>query len=189
MNAAVLAGGKGSRMNYADKAKLLYKEQTFLEIIISRMIDFDQIMVISNREKSEYTEIQARFYKDLIKDIGPIGGIYTALKHSNSHHVFFTSCDMPLVERENIRMICSQNSYDIVVPQYKGRYEMLFALYSKNCLSRIEEMIQGKSYRITGLFEDKTLAVKKIPIDEVFKATLRNINTEEDYLRLMDPRK
>lgn len=187
MNAAVLAGGKGSRMNYTDKSKLLFNDKTFLEIIISKMIDFETIMVISNRNISEYKDIKAQFHKDLIKDIGPLGGIYTALQKSENQHVFVTSCDMPFISTEYIRQICSHNSYDIVVPVYKGRYEMLFALYSQNCLPRIQEMIEEKRYKITGLFDDQSLSVKKVDVDNSFISTLRNINTEKDYLELTTP--
>ena len=186
MNAAVLAGGKGSRMNYRDKSKLLFKDETFLEIIISKLIGFETIMVISNRNRSEYSGIKAEFHKDLIKDIGPLGGIYTALENSKIQHVFFTSCDMPFISTEYIRLICSFNSYDIVVPVFKGKYEMLFALYSQNCLPRIREMIEEKRYKITGLFNDKSLSVKKVDVDETFISTLRNINTAEDYSKLVN---
>lgn len=184
MNAAVLAGGKGSRMNYKDKSRLVYRDRTFLDTIVSRLTDFERIMVISNRDKSEYGSIEADFHKDLIKDIGPLGGIYTALERSGSHHVFITTCDMPLITRENIRNICSHSDCDIVIPEFEGKYEMLFALYSRNCLPRINEMLEAKRYKITGLFDDKNLIVKKIPVDRDFISTLKNINTIEDHNKL-----
>jgi len=187
MNAAVLAGGRGSRMNYADKSKLLFKNETFLKIIVSRLIEFEKILVISNRNRSEYRDINAGFYRDLISNIGPLGGIYTALEKSDKHHVFITTCDMPFIAIENIRLICSFSDCDIVVPVLNGKYEMLFALYSKNCLPRIKKMIEEKKYKITGLFDDPDLSVKKIPVDDKFISTLRNINTEEDYRKIINP--
>ena len=62
---------------------------------------------------------------------------------------------------------------------------MLFALYSKNCLSQIEKLITEKRYKITGLFEDNNLKIKKLPVDGEFISSLRNINTEEDYEKLL----
>lgn len=184
IDAAILAGGKGSRMNYIDKSQLLYKEKTFLEIILSRLSPFSRKMVISNKPQEEYPYIDADFYGDLIKDIGPMGGIYTALKQSNSTHVFITTCDMPFIEDVHIQRICADTKWDIVIPSYKGKYEMLFALYSTKCITQFEKLIQEKRFKITGVFEDTSLKVKELDIDDEFLNSLKNINTYSEYSTL-----
>lgn len=186
MNAAVLAGGRGSRMNYRDKSTLLHEGKTFLEIIVSKLLAFDRIMVIANRDKSEYPSLKAEFHKDLLKDIGPMGGIYTALTHSSDHYVFITTCDMPLVTNKQIDLIRNAGDYDVVIPVYEDKYEMLFARYSRRCLRQIEKLIDEKRYKITGIFEDKSLLVKKIPVDKTFMEGLRNINTPTEYASLRE---
>ena len=184
MDAAVLAGGRNSRMNFRDKSLLDFKGKSFLERIVSQLDSFDRVIIISNNKDNHLTSIKADYYKDLVEGIGPLGGIYSALSKSDSSHIFITSCDMPLIESEKVQLISSFNEYDIVMPVLNGKYEMLFALYSQNCLPQIEKMIKEKRYKIIGLFDDKTLSVKRIPIGEDFKATLRNINTEKDYQNL-----
>ncbi|MBI9097828.1 MAG: molybdenum cofactor guanylyltransferase [Spirochaetaceae bacterium] len=181
MDAAVLAGGRGSRMNFRDKSQLTYRGNTFLNTIVTTLRKFNRILIISNRDKTTFPDIHMNVYKDIISDIGPLGGIYTALKNAASQQIFVTSCDMPLIKEEHIDTICAYSEYDIVIPVYKGKYEMLFALYSKNCLPQIEKLIGEKQYKLTGLFEDKGLKVKKVPVDQKFIASLKNINTEQDY--------
>ncbi|MBN2656705.1 MAG: molybdenum cofactor guanylyltransferase [Spirochaetales bacterium] len=185
MNGAVLAGGKSSRMHYRDKATLLYNEMTFLELIISQLADFKRVLVISNSDPGKFPFVKADFYSDIIPGIGPLGGIYTALTHSDEDRVFFTTCDMPLICHDVIAPLADAgDQYDIVVPVHEGKHEMLFALYSRNCLPRIEEMISRKQYKITGIFEDKTLKVREIPVNDSFMRYLTNINTPEEYSRL-----
>lgn len=184
MDAAVLAGGKGSRMNYRDKSLLLYKRKTFLQLVTSRLSTFDRIMVIANRDKSEYGDVNADFYRDAIPDIGPMGGIYTALTNSQSQHVFITTCDMPFIGKDQIETISRNKEYDVVVPLFRGKPEMLFALYSLRCIPQFEKLIKENRYKITGIFEDLSLKVKKVPVDDNFMSGLKNINTEEEYKKL-----
>lgn len=181
MDAAVLAGGRGSRMNFRDKSQLNYRGNTFLKTIMASLREFDRILIISNRDKISFPAIHVNVYKDIICDIGPLGGIYTALMNAVSQQIFITSCDMPLIKKENISKICAYSEFDLVIPVYKGKYEMLFALYSKNCLPQIKKLIGEKQYKLTGLFEDKGLKVKEVPVDQEFIASLKNINTEQDY--------
>ncbi len=88
---------------------------------------------------------------------------------------------MPLISKENIELLCSYNEYDVVMPVHQGKYEMLFALYSKRCLPQIEKMMKERRYKIIGLLEDRNLRIKKIHVDKTFLKSLQNINTEGDY--------
>jgi len=185
MDGAVLAGGKSSRMNYFDKAELLFREETFLELIVSQLGEFKKVFVISNKKREDFPGVRADFHKDLIPGIGPLGGIYTALTLSDEEKVFITTCDMPLITESAVSTITgNHDGFDLIIPVYKGKYEMLFALYSRKCLPRIKEMISRKQYKITGIFEDKSLKVKKIPLDDSFIKILTNINTPEEYEKL-----
>ena len=185
ISAAILAGGLNSRMNYKDKSQLVYKGETFIERIMKQLTEFNEVIIITNQKENDFSETNARIFPDLIEKIGPLGGIYTALSHSESEHVFVTSCDMPLIRQKFINEICSDLQYDIVMPVYENKYEMLFALYSRNCLKQIELLVQENRYKITGLLEDKSLKIKKIPIGMDFYSTLHNINTKKDYRNLI----
>lgn len=169
-------------MNFIDKASLKLGNRTFLSIITERLSGFDRILVISNRDRSVYGKIDGDFYSDLIKDTGPMGGIYTALTHSESPQLFITTCDMPFITEKHIITICSPSEeYDIVVPSFEGRYEMLFARYSRRCLPRFRQLLEEKRYKITGIFEDPALKSLIVPVDRDFMESLKNINTPGEY--------
>jgi len=186
IDAVILAGGRNSRMNHFDKSQLPYHGETFLDNILRQMCFFNKILIISNSNREMFSNVNAEIHKDIIKDIGPLGGIYTALKKAEAMHIFVTSCDMPLVTKENIELLCSFEDYDVVVPVHEGKYEMLFALYSKKCLTQIEKMISEKRYKIIGLLEDSKLKIQKIPVNNEFLKSLQNINTEDDYIALIE---
>lgn len=171
-------------MNYRDKSTLVLNGKSFIERIISQMSLFRTIMIISNKENDYFSNINAEIYSDIVKGIGPLGGIHSALTHSNEEKVFITSCDMPLIRTDLIELVCSNKDFDITVPTYKGNYEMLFALYSKNCLPYIEKQIQNKRYKLTNLLEQRNLKIREIPIDDDFISSLKNINSPEDYSML-----
>ena len=186
ISAAVLAGGLNSRMNFQDKSMLSYNGKTFLNNILAQLNIFDMKMIISNNPEEYFGNINASIHKDIHSRIGPLGGIHSSLVHSPTRYVFITTCDMPLIKSENIEYLCSFTDYDIVMPIIDGKYEMLFALYSKSCLPQIEKMIESNKYKITGIFKDDSLKVKKIIINEDFLKSLKNINTESDYRDLTE---
>ena len=80
-SAVILSGGKNSRMNYNTKAFLSLDNERFIERIIKRLNLIDDIIISCNNLSlyQEFLDI-CRLVEDEIKDIGPIGGIYSTLK-------------------------------------------------------------------------------------------------------------
>lgn len=105
---AILAGGKSSRMNYNNKALLIYKEKTFIENIINAGKDFDEIIIIANN-KEDYKNLHLKVYADIYVGNGPLSGIHSALKNSKNNKVLCIACDMPLVSKETLDTIGSIN--------------------------------------------------------------------------------
>jgi molybdopterin-guanine dinucleotide biosynthesis protein A len=81
-NAYILAGGKSSRM-HTDKGLLLFEGKAMVQYFIEQLQPiFSKLFIVSNNPEDEKFRLEV--IPDSIKDIGPAGGIYTALKHSNS---------------------------------------------------------------------------------------------------------
>lgn len=181
MNGCILAGGKNSRMNYKIKALLKYRGETFLERSLKVLQGLDKFIITNNRELSEGVDIPA--YSDIVKDIGPMGGVYTALKVSSSERCMVVGCDMPFVTRELIEKIISYKGYDVVVPRIEGRVELLCAMYSKGCIPVIEDLIEKKQYKLTLILE--RVGVKYLDLSRDELEYFVNINTPEDYEKLV----
>src|SRR5687768_12713078 len=80
--ACILAGGLSRRMGQ-DKANVRLGELTLLERVQQTVRDLG---------------IQPRVIRDDLRPgLGPLGGVYTALRTARAPCVLFLSCDMPFV--------------------------------------------------------------------------------------------
>ena len=94
----ILAGGKSSRMG-SDKGLLKIENRTFVECVIDAMKPLiDEIIIVSNNP--EYDQFGYHRVEDDIKDSGPLAGLYSGLKHSNTEHNLVLSSDIPLIKAE-----------------------------------------------------------------------------------------
>jgi molybdopterin-guanine dinucleotide biosynthesis protein A len=185
-NGYILAGGKSSRMG-ADKGLLLIEGKAMIEYVIEQMQPvFDNLVIVSNNP--EYEKFGLKVIPDLIKDIGPAGGIYTALNHSDSQMNFMVSCDMPLVTAAAIEFIVANaNESQIVLLENQGKLEPLFGVYSKDCEEKWLQLIQQEKVKLQDMvlhFKLKTIPVEN---NEIFAATFfKNINTKADYNNILN---
>ena len=149
----ILAGGKSSRFGI---------NKAFSEINGSRLIDivaglltsiFTRTVLITNSPE-EYSYLGLPIRKDLIRGLGPIGGILTGLEDIRDEAGFFIACDMPFVSEDLIRYIVSvRGEFDAVVPKIDWKIEPLHALYRKSCLPVIRELITSGVYQTIKAFE------------------------------------
>lgn len=81
ISCAVLAGGKSKRLNGENKALLKIGEKSNLEKIIAFAEKYFSETIIISNHPSHYQELNGvRIFKDIFTDIGPLGGIHSALK-------------------------------------------------------------------------------------------------------------
>jgi molybdopterin-guanine dinucleotide biosynthesis protein A len=185
-NGYILAGGKSSRMG-TDKGLLLIEGKAMIEYVIEQMQSvFDNLVIVSNNPA--YQKFGLKVIPDLIKDIGPAGGIYTALNHSDSQLNFIVSCDMPFVTKEAIEFIITNtNESQIILLENQGKLEPLFGVYSKDCEEKWLQLIEQEKVKLQDMvlhFKLKTIPVEN---NEIFAATFfKNINTKADYNNLLN---
>ena len=79
--AAILAGGKSKRMGQ-HKALLPYKGKPLIEHLLARLkTDVQLLFVVGSPEPMLYRDIRFPVVPDVLEDIGPLGGIETALRY------------------------------------------------------------------------------------------------------------
>jgi molybdenum cofactor guanylyltransferase len=156
---AIIAGGKSSRMG-TDKAFVLLAGKPIIEHIIGRVSDLGQAetILITNRPES-YDHLKLPMYRDVVPDKGSLGGIYTAIHHSQHPFTLALSCDIPFVNPALLRHILSLrnttidgNPVDVVVPRVDKYPEGLHALYSKRCLEPIRERMDADRLNVIGFY-------------------------------------
>ncbi len=98
----ILAGGRGSRMQSADKGLLLLDGQTLIERVLQRVRpQCASIMISANRNLPTYQLLGVDVVSDLRADFpGPLAGIEAGLSHASTDWVFVTPCDLPYVPND-----------------------------------------------------------------------------------------
>lgn len=184
--ALVLVGGKSRRMGGNNKAFLKFDNKSFIESITNQLIGFNNIY-ISVDNKDKYRNLNFTLVEDMHKDIGPMGGIYSALKSIEEKFIFVIACDMPKIKKEFIEFLCEFITEDvecIVTQDEEGRINPLAGIYSKDLIYKIETMIEEKDYKLINLI--KRANSKIIPLYETNfnESILDNINDINDYDKL-----
>ncbi|MDV4150596.1 molybdenum cofactor guanylyltransferase [Clostridium sp. AL.422] len=175
---AILAGGKSSRMNYNNKALLIYKDKTFIENIINSGKEFDEIIIIANNME-DYKNLDLKVYSDIYKGNGPLSGIHSALKNSRNHKVLCIACDMPLISKKTLNMIGSiDGDYEVLVPRINDKLQPMCAIYSKSLIPKIEKALINDENKLQRFILSTNYKVleNKLSVND-----FSNINTEREY--------
>jgi len=94
---------------------------------------------------------------DEIEGIGPMGGLFTALKYVDTDFIFLTACDMPFINEKVLHYmkISLREDTDIYIPHYSdGMIEPLFAFYHKRIFPFVEKQIENRDYRLRALLKN-----------------------------------
>ncbi|MBC5628993.1 molybdenum cofactor guanylyltransferase [Clostridium sp. NSJ-6] len=182
---AILAGGKSSRMNYNNKAFLSFKEKTFIEHIINAGKSFKEIIIVAN-DKEVYERFNLRVVEDIYKGNGPLAGIHSALKSSNTDYVLCVACDMPLVSSELLDFLGNYNEdYEILVPKYKERLQPLCSIYSKNIIGKIEEsLIRNENKLQRFIMSSNYKVIEELDNRKFEEEDFLNVNTPIEFNEL-----
>ncbi|MBI5124184.1 MAG: molybdenum cofactor guanylyltransferase [Candidatus Omnitrophica bacterium] len=186
MTGIVLAGGKATRMGGScDKAFLKIGGETIIERQLKALRNFfKEIIIVTNSPDSYKGLKNVIIVSDIIRSRGPIGGIYSGLLASSSFYNFVIACDMPFLNESVIRdIIKNKNGYDVIVPNIDGRLHPLFGIYSKDCISVIEHLIEQDELSVKNLFpivRSRFLSRDEIRRFDEDLISLENINTKDD---------
>lgn len=180
----IICGGKSCRFG---------KDKGLCTLAGQKMIDYplqaikticDNIIISSNDDR--YKDLGYKVISDEVKNIGPIGGIYSALKESTTDDNLIVSCDMPFVNNKLLQYILENRENAMIASAFEGKYvEPLCSYYNKGILPYIEELIAINSFKLRTLLERANY--KKIIIDnklDFHKDHLfLNINNKQEYER------
>jgi len=185
---AILAGGKASRMGGRDKALLEVEGETFISRIHKNLsLLFQNTIIISNND-TDYNIPRASTFPDIIENIGPLGGIHSALVNSSTPFVFIVSCDMPFVDPAIATTLAEEfmgKQPDIVIPEINGYIEPLFAIYSKTVTGKIESIASTSNGRpIRDLLKITNTIYFNLPENPLAKRCFTNINSFDDIKNL-----
>lgn len=177
-SAIVLAGGKSKRMGQ-NKSLLPVNGTTLLENTISQLKHNFREIIISTDKDNMFRCKGLKTVSDSAPGQGPLMGIMSGLKASENDLNFVIACDIPDININLVRrLLRSAEGYDAVVPVTPDdELEPLFAVYRKQVISKINNVLKSGKRKIRELY--KTINVNYIKLDNLDWYT--NLNTKEDY--------
>lgn len=185
INTFILAGGLSSRMG-EEKGLIKWKHKTFVEHIIDAVSALNtEIHIISNDTK--YHHLGYPVYLDLVKDSGPLAGIYTGLHYSDTDRNLFVSCDTPRIESNLLmELIKNSHSFDVTCPVIDNKIHPLIGVYSKKCVPFFKKRIENRELGVIRSLDDINLNSMPIIPTRVPNASeqVSNINTSQDLVEL-----
>ena len=183
---AILAGGKSIRMGGQEKG--------FIRVggipLIRRTIDlleklFEEIILITNVPE-DFKDYSNRIIitSDIVKDVGPLGGIHSGLCRTSKEAVFFVACDMPFLKCELIqreigyfkRMQC-----DALVPRMGELIEPIHAVYKKSLSKNLHNFLEtGSNYSIRNFLDRINVRYFELEDNQSNREIFVNLNTHRD---------
>jgi molybdopterin-guanine dinucleotide biosynthesis protein A len=181
---AILAGGRSERIGI-DKALVPLAGVPMIEHVLSKVSGLGDELLISTNNPEQFAYLGIRTIPDLLPQAGSIIGLHSALVAAQNKHVLLLGCDMPFVNRTLLEYLSDlQSEADVIVPFYKGEYEPLHAIYSRNCIGAVENMLEENLYRIINIYDRVSVrTVSEREIDSIDPSGLSffNVNTPEDF--------
>ena len=187
----VLAGGKSSRLG-REKALERIGGKRLIKRVVDTLVPISyEVLVVTSNEQFENIsslDLKARTIIDIYPGKAAFGGIYTGLMGASTQFGLVVACDMPFLNSDLLSyLIQIASGFDIVIPKVKGKIEPLHAVYSRNCLANIKQLIENSVLQILELLDlVKTRYVGDKEVDKFDPEHLSflNINTQEDMRRV-----
>jgi molybdopterin-guanine dinucleotide biosynthesis protein A len=165
-----------------DKALLPFAGSTLAEFV-ARTVASVTSQVVLVGEPNRYHVLGYTVISDRFPGEGPLGGILTALDHTQSDWNLIVACDLPGISGKFLSRIleaAEKSTNDVLLPTGPGgRPEPLCAAYHRRALSALESAFAAGERKITRALQSVRTA--RLAIPEL--APFQNVNTPEDWAR------
>ncbi|GAB1430281.1 molybdenum cofactor guanylyltransferase [Ignavibacteria bacterium] len=178
----VLAGGKSSRMGQ-DKGLMLFRDKPMISHILEKInLLHLPLKIIANN--NDYKQFGYETVKDIIKDKGPMGGLFTAFHNTKADFVFLFACDMPFISVEAVQKIIAEtDDDDVTVASVQNKINPLFAIYKTTLCDNISKRMASNKLKMLEFIE--SVKYKKVEMYDLTArnaALLMNINSIDDLI-------
>jgi molybdopterin-guanine dinucleotide biosynthesis protein A len=183
----VLAGGKSKRFGQ-DKSQVQLGKKILIDYILLEILDqFNEILVIANKDIKFLNSKKITKIEDYKKDLGPLGGVLTAMKwikENNKNYKWVSTfpSDTPFFNKKNLqnflKNINDKDSKLFFIKSNDKRHN-IFGLWSVELLGRLEDDVINKGERKVEVWANN-VGVKTINMEFKNNDPFFNINTKED---------
>jgi molybdopterin-guanine dinucleotide biosynthesis protein A len=150
----ILAGGRATRMNGADKGLVPLQQKPLIQHVINRLApQVDEIIINANRELAQYQALGYTVLQDEVEDfLGPLAGFSLGLQHAKHDYVLTVPCDSPLLPVDlALRLMAAlvEHKAEIAVASSDGSTHPVFCLCKKTVLPSLTAYLEQGERRVS----------------------------------------
>ena len=188
----VLAGGKSQRFG-EDKSQVKLGDKILIDYILSEIIDeFNEVLVVSNNSINFRKSKKISLIQDFKKDLGPLGGVLTAMKwvkDNNKDYQWISTfpVDTPFFKNQILKVFLKSinlNESKLFFIKSNNTRHNIFGLWSIDLMDKLEEDL-NKGERKVEVWAN-SIGVKNINMKFENKDPFFNINTKEDLKKAIE---
>lgn len=189
--AAILAGGRASRLHGADKSALVVGGRPILARQLAAIDGLvDEVFVVGGAPAPGLPDVER--IADRAPGRGPLGGIQAALHRAGAAAcTLIVACDLPFLSQPFLahllaRALDREGDVDVVVPRRDDRLHPLCAAYNRRVRDAVDRRVDAGQLAVQALFDELRVDVVGPDAIAAFDpdgALLWNVNTPEEYER------
>ncbi|HSG60795.1 MAG TPA: molybdenum cofactor guanylyltransferase [Pseudomonadales bacterium] len=172
-NAAILAGGRSSRMG-CDKSELRLNDQTLLERAKQLLLSLGAEEVFVMRQGEVH---------DMYPDSGPLGGIHGAIYHAPNKPLLIIPVDLPLLCQEDLRALINAGMTGHDITHFPGQYLPVFLANPAQLMPLLTQRLDTRgALSLRHFFEALTCQ----SVEPVSEHALMNANSPQDWKAIVE---
>lgn len=188
----VLAGGKSQRFG-EDKSQVKLGDKILIDHILSEIIDeFNEVLVVSNNSINFRKSKKISLIQDFKKDLGPLGGVLTAMKwvkDNNKDYQWISTfpVDTPFFKNQILKDFLkniNQEEDKLFFIKSNNTRHNIFGIWSIDLIDKLEEDLARGERKVE--FWANSVGVKNIEMEFDNKDPFFNINTKEDLKKAIE---
>ena len=186
----VLCGGRSRRMGYA-KPLLPFGDEYMLARVVRLLGEAVSPVVVVAAAGQELPPLPAavRVVRDQHADRGPLEGLaagLAALEGTVYQALYLSGCDVPLLRPAFVRRVVGLLGDDqIAMPLVDGRPHPLAAVYRRDVLALVHELLRADRLRLMELIDrcqTRLVSAADLADTDPKLGSLTNVNRPQDYL-------
>ena len=185
----ILAGGRGRRLEGADKGLALWHGKPIIEYVLNALKpQVGHLLINANRNRDRYAEFGCPVIHDELPDFqGPLSGLVSAMDAAVTGYLVITPCDCPDIAGDLVQRLydaMKQGGHSIGVAHDGKRLQPVFALFDRRLRDSLNDYLRRGGRKPDQWYAEQGFCRADLS-DQPH--TFSNLNTAEDFARRIGP--
>lgn len=185
ITAVLLCGGQARRLGGVQKALLSYRGRPLLSWTMQQLTgEVGGFVISANRDLDAYRAFGAAVIADRTPDLGPLGGLCTALDMVRTSWVFACPGDMPFLGGQVVRRLALYAESEMAVYASDGeRDHYLCTLLRTDCARALDDYLNSGARSVHGFLRE--IGALRVEMPDLARCFV-NVNDPTSLASLMN---